>query len=180
MLLTANSAFAQSIVGEITAIDPVKKTFSVSASAEEPKSYRLRMAPEIFLNGAKSKLDDFAVGMAIKVTSGETGVASKIEVTGTPFPAGTAPVGTFESRLTGTKWIWGETKDMVWTLKFNKDGTAQWTQGVFSWKVMPSGGHRVEGTTSYGKKYKMTFNENLTAATLYLAGKPPKLTKRAD
>ena len=180
-ILTGMTAMAQSVAGDVTEVDVATKTISISVKAGPPKLYHLRLTAEVQLNGAKATLADLSVGMSARITSGDPGYASKIEATGTAQVAGAPAVaGDLEKRLLGTKWIWFESKDTIQTLHFEKDGVATWNSGKFTWKVSPGGGNRIEGATSWGAKYKMTFDETLTTTTIYWGSHPAYKSKRAD
>ena len=183
LVFGCNSAMAQAVSGDITNIDAAAKTISVSVNGGDPKLYKLRLAAEVLINGQRKKVEDLAVGMKAKITSGDPGYASRIEAIGAaPNPAGVAPATgeKFEDRLIGTEWIWQETDAKRTTLKFKPNGVAIWTSGKFTWEVSPGGGNRIEGATSFGKKYKMTFDENLTTGTIYIIGAWTQKTKRVN
>ena len=174
-------AQAQSMSGDITAVNVTAATVTVSAAGGTPRVYRTRPSVEVLVNGAKGKLADLAEGMTIKVTSAEPGVATRIEAAGSTA-AGTTGAATdsLEKRLIGQTWLWYESDKRKETLEFQPGGIAYWSirhRGPFKWQVTPDG-KRIEGTAPpNGKKFKMTFDATLTKGKIYEGDDRPRDTK---
>ncbi len=174
--MSALAAFAQSAAGDVTAVDAAAGTVTVNQPVGGSRFYRTRPSVEVLINGTKSKLADLAEGMTVKVTSGEPGLATRIEASGTPkaaAPGAPAAAGDLEHRLIGTKWVWWENKNEIQTISFIPNGKAWWSikqRGDFTWSVVP-GENRIEGTAPpRGEKFKMTFDAGLTKGKIYEGG----------
>jgi hypothetical protein len=174
------SVAGQSTTSDITAVDAKGGTITVSSAGGTGRLYRTRLSVEVYINGAKAKLDDLAEGMTVKVTSGEPGLATRIDASGTP-KSGTAAPGTqsLEQRLVGTKWLWWEGNNEIQTIEFKQGGKASWSikqRGEFTWKVVP-GENRIEGVAPpRGKKFKITFNDTVTKGKIYVGDDRPRDT----
>jgi hypothetical protein len=173
LLLAASiQAIAQSMTGDITALDAKAGTLTVSTGGAVGRLYRTRVSVEVFINGAKSKFEELTEGMTVKITSKEPGLAERIEAGGRP-KSGVSAGGTqnLEQRLIGTKWIWWEGENEIQTIEFKAAGRASWSikgRGEFTWKVAP-GENRIEGVAPpRGRKFKMTFNDTLTKGKIYV------------
>ena len=181
LIFTGVFAHAQSMSGDITAVDATAATVTVSSAGGTPRTYRTRPSVEVLVNGTKGKLADLAEGMTIKVTSAEPGFATRIEAAGTTA-GGTSGAATdsLEKRLIGQTWLWYESDKSVETMHFQPGGIAHWSiqhRGPFKWQVTPDG-KRIEGTAPpNGKKFKMTFDATLTKGKIYEGDKRPRDTK---
>jgi hypothetical protein len=181
LLLSASiQAIAQSTTGNLTALDAKAGTLTVSTGGAPGRLYRTRASVEVFINGAKSKFEELAEGMTVKVSSGEPGLAARIDASGTPKSGASAGgAQSLEQRLVGTKWLWWEGDKEIQTIEFKAGGRASWSikgRGEFSWKVTP-GENRIEGVAPpRGKKFKMTFNDTLTKGKIYVGEDRPRDT----
>ena len=111
-LLLSATAFAETLEGDLYAIDAKASTVTLSAK-DKLQTYRVRPDTEIKINGVKAKFAELNTSMTAKVISSEPQVASKIEANGLPTApsadpaaAGAAAAADFERRLAGTKWSW--------------------------------------------------------------------------
>lgn len=181
LLLAASiQAMAQSTTGDITAIDAKVGTLTVSTGGAPGRLYRTRASVEVFINGAKSKFEELTEGMTVKVTSGEPGLAARIDASGTPKSgASTGGAQSLEQRLVGTKWLWWEGDKEIQTIEFKAGGRASWSikgRGEFTWKVTP-GEKKIEGVAPpRGKKFKVTFDDALTKGKIYVGDDRPRDT----
>ena len=181
LLVSGFWANAQSMSGDITAVDAKAATVTVSSAGGTPRVYRTRPSVEVFINSAKSKLADLTEGMTIKVTSAEPGFATRIDAAGTAADGATgAATESLEKRLIGQTWLWYESGKSVETMEFQPGGIAHWSirhRGPFKWQVTPDG-KRIEGTAPpNGKKFKMTFDATLTKGKIYEGEGRPRETK---
>lgn len=146
-LLSVAEAWAQSASGELAGIDAKAGTITVAAKTGF-QIYRVNPATEITLNGQKATFDRLVKGMAVKVSSAQPEVASRIAATGlAPAPAAAGgkaapgPGGLLERRLAETKWLLplqnSKSPEKSW-FKLHADGTATagWHDRVGSWRAI--------------------------------------------
>jgi hypothetical protein len=95
-LLFPTFGFAQSGEFEIIQVDPAASTFTVEAN-KQLHTYRVRPGVEVTINGVSASFAKLEVGMKVKVTSADPGVATKLVANGLqtakPAPKGRAPAG---------------------------------------------------------------------------------------
>ncbi len=72
---------AQSGDYEIVQIDPAAGTFSTKLNGQV-RTFRVRPAVEVTINGLKAAFAEIEPGMNVKITTAEPGVASRLAVTG--------------------------------------------------------------------------------------------------
>lgn len=172
------TALAQSMKGEIASVDAAANSLIVSAkNGSAPRTYLLKLTTEITLNGARAKLSDLTQGMAVQVTSADTGFANRIVATGAVAAAGGG--GDLKTKLIGTKWVWFENDKMYEEIEFAEGGMAWWSRrndGDFKWEVAPDG-KRVEGIhVKSGNKFKMTFDATLGKGRIFQGNGPARDT----
>ena len=79
---------------EIIQVDPAASTFTAEMN-KQLRTFRVRPAVEVTINGVKATFAELEVGMKVQVTSAEPGVATRLAATGiqTKKGAGAAPTG---------------------------------------------------------------------------------------
>lgn len=71
-------ASAQSVVGEITQLDPVTGTFTLTAGKGAVHTYKTKITTEVRIDQKPSKFQALTLGTKAVVTPGEPGFAAKI------------------------------------------------------------------------------------------------------
>lgn len=85
---------AQSVVGEITQLDPSTGTFTITAAKGAIHTFKTKITTEVRIDQKLSKLQALALGTRAIVTPGEPGFAAKIV---TPPPGAEAKIAAGQS-----------------------------------------------------------------------------------
>lgn len=139
-MLAVGALHAETLEGDIFAVD-AKAWMMTLSSKTKLQTYRMGMTTDITINGTKGKVGDLKVGMAAKVTSVQTGLASQVFASGgaqeqkaPPTAAEAQQMADLKQRLSGSTW---DRKDgKKFTLQVDGTTTGSWHERKGFWKVI--------------------------------------------
>ena len=136
-------------------VEPGQEAFQTigrnQAAAAEPVNRRYQVALDQLLRRA-TQLNDLETAIKIREELKTLGTVSAV-------------TGNLKARLTNSTWDWWQGQ----RLTFLANGKAKWSYDgseSFTWAVTSNESRTIEGLTSRGYKYKVTFDPTLTTGTI--------------